>query len=398
MTYLPPQETPVTSLELPEPAHGLREPADLAPAAPMPAPAPVPKRRITPLILGGLVGAGIALGGVWVGNQNDQAAPVAPTIPRVVNQVVVSPESPAPTVASAVAGKVIPSVVQVKIVQGDTLIGSGSGVVLDADKGHIVTNHHVIDGAGQVQVELSDGRVYDATVLGSDSRTDLALLQIGARDLVAIEQGDSLSLKIGSLTVAVGNPLGLLGGPTVTVGVLSARDRFVGGSTEDDTLFGMLQTDAPIISGSSGGALVDASGRLIGITSAVGLSDVGPEGLGFAIPIEVVQRVTRELEESGQASAPFLGIEGRTAFEASDDGGEIPVGVEVNQLIGDSSAGASGVRQGDVIVSVDGSEVRTMERLVGMLRRYSAGTEIRLQIERSGSELDLSVVLGERVS
>jgi len=348
------------------------------------------------LILAGLVGAAVALGGVWVGRQNQGVEVVSPATSRPVAAVSNPPQSLAPTVASAVASKVIPSVVQVKIVQGEVLIGSGSGVVLNADQGHIVTNHHVINRGGQVKVELADGRVYDASVLGSDSRTDLALLQISARDLIPIEQGASVALEIGSLTVAVGNPLGLLGGPTVTVGVLSARDRFVGGSTEDDTLFGMLQTDAPIISGSSGGALVDASGRLIGITSAVGLSDIGPEGLGFAIPIEVMQRVTRELAETGRASAPFLGIEGRTAFQAATDGGEIPIGVEVNQLIGESSAGAGGVLQGDVIVSIDGSQVRTMERLVGMIRRYSAGNQVSLQIERNGSQLDISVVLGER--
>jgi len=109
-----------------------------------------------------------------------------------------------------------------------------------------------------------------------------------------------------------------------------------------------------------------------------------------------MQRVTRELAETGRASAPFLGIEGRTAFQAATDGGEIPIGVEVNQLIGESSAGAGGVLQGDVIVSIDGSQVRTMERLVGMIRRYSAGNQVSLQIERNGSQLDISVVLGER--
>jgi len=267
-------------------------------------------------------------------------------------------------------------------------------VVFD-QAGTIVTNQHVVDGAMAVRVLFSDGRSYDAVVVGEDALTDLAVLHIDTTGLTAIAIGSSQSMSIGDLTIAIGSPLGLEGGPSVTVGVLSAFDRRVR-TSGDSELFGLLQTDAPITRGSSGGALVDGAGRLIGITSAIAVSDVGAEGLGFAIPVEMVQRITADLIADGVSAHPFLGISGSTFFETRPDGALAPAGVEVAEVIPETAAADSGILVGDVIVSFEGEPVLTMDRLVVRLRFYRVGDAIELDIERDGAPLTITVILLER--
>jgi putative serine protease PepD len=164
----------------------------------------------------------------------------------------------------------------------------------------------------------------------------------------------------------------------------------------DSVLFGMLQTDAPITSGSSGGALVDAAGRLIGITTAVGVSEVGIEGIGFATPVELVERVTDELIATGDIEHAFLGITGETAFEEIGTDGKSPTGVEVLTVEAGSAAALAGLQAGDVITSVDGETISTMDELIALLRRYSAGEETTLVIDRAGTADTLIVTLGVR--
>lgn len=164
----------------------------------------------------------------------------------------------------------------------------------------------------------------------------------------------------------------------------------------DAELFGMLQTDAPITRGSSGGALVDAEGRLIGITSAIGVSDVGAEGLGFAIPVEMMTRITRDILEFGHARHAFLGITGSTHFETEADGAVAPAGVEVASVLEGTAAAAAGIEVGDVIQSVDGQPVTTMDGLVVRLRFYRVGDVADLQISRDGQPLELEMSLLER--
>ena len=299
--------------------------------------------------------------------------------------------------ASLVGDTVIPSVVTVEItgeVLGETgRIGSGSGVVFD-DQGHIITNDHVVAAGGSYQVVLADGRVYPAELIGTDPTTDLAVLSIGAQDLRPIGIGSSDQLSVGDPAVAVGSPLGLQGTPSLTVGVISAFGREV--QTDATTrLYGMLQTDAPITQGSSGGALVDGAGRLVGITTAVGVSEVGIEGIGFATPIEVVTRVVDEIITTGEASNPFLGIFGETSFADTADGGSAPVGVRIESIEPNTAAQAAGLDAGDVIAAVGGTPIKTMEELVSLLRRYGAGTAIELTLEDGSA---VSVTLGERPS
>ncbi len=298
--------------------------------------------------------------------------------------------------AAAVGSKVIPSVVTVQITGAsfdgrETFLGSGSGVIYD-NLGHILTNNHVVAAGSNYEVVLADGRIYPAEVVGTDPATDLAVLSVTAEDLHPITAGGTDTLTVGEPAVAVGSPLGLDGGPSLTVGVVSAFGRQV--QTDATTiLYGMLQTDAPITSGSSGGALVDSSGRLIGITTAVGVSAVGIEGIGFATPAEIVTRVADEIIATGSASSPYLGIIPQPALAATEDGGSIPRGIEVTQVDPDTAAAAAGIEEGDVIASIEGLEIRTFNDLVASLRRFGAGDTIKMTLD--GGET-IEVTLGER--
>jgi len=305
------------------------------------------------------------------------------------------------TNAPAVAAKVIPSIVTVDVGtvtdDGFDVFGTGSGVVLTSD-GLIVTNHHVVSESGGYRVTFGDGRVYTAELVGSDRRTDLAVLSIGATGLVPIEIGSTESAAIGQVAIAVGSPLGLDGGPSVTVGVVSAFGRQVvtGGSTLD-VLFDMLQTDAPITEGSSGGALVDGNGRLLGITSAIGISRAGAEGIGFAIPVELMTRITDEIIETGSVQHPFIGVQLDTAFARQEDGAQTPAGAYVVEFVTDPSAAQdAGVEVGDLITAYDGSPVAIPDDLISGLRRYRAGEEVTLSITRDSHTLEIAVVLGVR--
>ena len=340
----------------------------------------------------GVAGAALTAGAflLWF----DQDEPTA-AVEQVQTQVV-SP-SGGESRAAAVARAVLPSIVTVEVrasTVGDFVAeASGSGVVLRAD-GLLVTNEHVVDAAGQVRVIFADGRTYPAEVVGQDATTDLAVLRIAAAGLTPIALGSSEDLEIGDTAIAVGSPLGLEGGPSVTAGVVSAFDRQLG--TGEGRLFGMIQTDAPITRGSSGGALVDAEGHLIGITTAIGVSDVGAEGLGFAIPVELVAVVTDQLAEAGVASHPFIGIKGTTFFREQADGATVPAGVEVAEVIEGTAAELAGIREGDILLSVAGERLTTMEQLVVMVRYYRVGEQIAVDLERGGEQLTIMVTLLER--
>lgn len=346
------------------------------------------------VIASALIGAASA-SAVFLLREDTVPLPSA-VLERVETRIITAEISATP--AAAVAQKVLPSIVTVEIgiIDGADFIvtGSGSGVVIDID-GTLVTNEHVVGGAAAVRVVFADGRSYSAEVVGTDSLTDLAVIAIHALGLTAVELGTSVDMAIGDTAIAIGSPLGLAGGPSVTVGVLSAFDRRVqvGADTE---LFGMLQTDAPITRGSSGGALVDSEGRLIGITSAIGVSDVGAEGLGFAIPVEMMTRITQDILEFGGPRHAFLGITGSTHFELEADGAIAPAGVAVASVIEDTAADAADLQVGDIIESVDGQPVTTMNGLVVKLRFYRVGDIAELQILRNGELVLLDMELLER--
>ena len=344
----------------------------------------------------------LALLGLFSNDATETASPAvgepaATTVVREVTTEIVTNPAEAGA-AEAIAIKVVPSVVTVEVgnLQGDTLTlsGSGSGVILE--DGYIVTNHHVIDGATTSRIVLQDGRTYDAEIIGSDAWTDLAVLQVDITGLTPIDFGSTEDLTIGRMAVAVGNPLGQEGGSSLTVGVISALSRTVIFDAET-ALYGMLQTDAPITSGSSGGALVDENGKLIGITSAIGVSQAGAEGIGYAIPVELVERVTNEIIRTGTVKHGFIGIVGTNYVADAEDGALVPAGAEITELWEEySAAGDAGFVPGDAIVEVNGVTVRTMEDLVVQLRLFHVGDEIVLTANRAGAPFRAPVILDER--
>jgi len=316
----------------------------------------------------------------------------SPAPPDSTVATTVPPFAPTDLVA-VVASRAIPSIVTVQNLDGEFgQAGSGSGVIIRSD-GFIVTNHHVIDGADTLKVIMSDGLSYPAELVGSDSLMDIAVLKVRADDLPHIRFGSMERLRTGEPAIAVGNPLGLDGGPSVTAGVISAFDRsLVTNPLTGESLYGLLQTDAPITRGSSGGALLDVHGRLLGITTAIGLSDVGAEGLGFAVPANLVERIVDDLMSEGEVRHAFLGIRGSSAFSELTDGVESPLGVEVN-LLEESAIGRAGAQDGDVIVALDGVPVRSMPLLVARLRSYRAGDSITVTVQRDDETLDLDMTL-----
>ena len=315
-----------------------------------------------------------------------------PAAPDTEVEPIVPSFTPTDLVAT-VAARAVPSIVTVQSFDEDLVpAGSGSGVIIRSN-GYLVTNNHVIDGAETLRVIMSDGFSYPAKLVGADPLMDIAVLKVETLGLTAIEFGSMEGAKTGDPAIAVGNPLGLDGGPSVTAGVISAFDRTL---TVDfrtgDTLYGLLQTDAPITRGSSGGALLDVQGRLIGITTAIGLSDVGAEGLGFAVPINLVEGIVNDLMTEGGVSHAFLGIRGSSAFTEWEDGVESPLGVEIS-LLDDSAIGAAGAQDGDVIVALDGEQVRSMPLLVARLRSYRAGDPVTVTVDRGDEIVDIDMVL-----
>lgn len=329
----------------------------------------------------------------------DSAATAPPSDVIEVREVVIA--SDGATSAAAVGRKVTPSVVTVAVGDeatdgGFSQFGLGSGVVLDSD-GLIVTNAHVVEGATSTQIVLQDGTTFDAEVVAADERTDLAVLRVEGRVLPSIEFGTTDNLEIGDVAIAVGNPLGLAGGASLTVGVISAFEREVD-TADSPTLFGMLQTDAPITRGSSGGALVDAAGRLIGITTAIGVSSAGAEGIGFAIPVELVRRITDEMIATGGVRHAFIGVRLDTYLADRDGGGTTPAGAIVTSFPDDveSAAALAGIRQGDVIVGFEGAAVSRPEDVISGVRLYRVGDTVSVDVVRNGETMSLDIVLGER--
>ena len=284
-------------------------------------------------------------------------------------------------------------------------VGGGSGVVIN-QKGLIITNHHVIDNATDVRVVFEDGRMYEATIVGSDKLTDIGVIKIENENLVPINFGNSESVFVGDLAVAIGHPLTLGAAPTVTTGVISALDRRldVGSESMNNavTLFGLIQTDAPITRGSSGGALLNQKGELIGITTAIATADVGAEGLGFAVPINLALGIVEDILDDGKVLHAFLGILGAQYFEVADDGARIFSGVLIEELYGPAddiyAIGKAGALPGDVIKKVNDISIMTLDQLITILRNKRAGDAITVEILRDENSIILDFTLDLRPS
>ncbi|QQG48652.1 MAG: trypsin-like peptidase domain-containing protein [archaeon] len=273
--------------------------------------------------------------------------------------------------------------------------GQGSGIVIDG-KGLIVTNNHVIAGASQVHVGLKDGRSFVGQVVGSDEATDVAVIRLESEDLPAAELADSESLKVGQFVLAIGNALALPGGPTVSLGVLSAKGRPLPGS---DFIFeGLLQTDAAVNPGNSGGPLADLDGRVIGMTT---MMIPFAQGMGFAIPINTVKKVAQEIMEKGRVTRRWIGISGvdLTPPIARRYGIRDDTGFLVADVTPGGPASLAGVRSGDVITGAGGSEVNHTKDLLFALSKVPDGGAINLQVFRAGTAGSLTVrpVEGQKI-
>lgn len=271
--------------------------------------------------------------------------------------------------------------------------GLGSGVIIDAEAGYVVTNNHVIDDATDITVTLKDGRQFSAAVLGRDEQTDIALLKMeDPSNLVAITIGDSNDMRVGDFVVAIGNPFGL--GQTVTSGIVSALGR---GGFGADRLESFIQTDAAINSGNSGGALVDLRGNLIGINTAI-LGRGGNIGIGFAIPANMMSNLVEQILEHGEVRRGVLGVRGGNLSQELADALGISQtrGAWVSEVLADGAAEQAGIEAGDVIISIDGRAVQSFSELAATVGTMGAGRSVNLGILRDGEELEVKVELLER--
>jgi S1-C subfamily serine protease len=400
-----PQAQPTAPQPPSHPGYGAYLPP--APPAPdaSPAAAPAPRRGgrlrigLAGLVAGALIGGGAGAG---VATLVDDPGGTSGTNAAAQNVVIQNPETA--TTATAAAAKAAPSVVTI-YVTSNSGSGSGSGVVLTKD-GYVLTNNHVVtlegSGTGTVQVRTSDGTLYDATVVGTDQASDLAVVRLdGASDLTPAKFADSDKVQVGDVAVAIGAPLGLSN--TVTDGIISATDRAVQtGSTQDDaTVIDALQTDAAINPGNSGGALVNGAGEVIGINSAIATvasgvpgsqSQSGNIGVGFAIPSNTAQRIAKEIIETGSATRAYLGVSARTA--ADDQNGDVGTGAEIVSVEQGSAAAEAGLQVGDVVTAVGDRPVTTSTELTAAVRSNAPGDKVELTVRRGDQTRTAEVTLG----
>lgn len=277
---------------------------------------------------------------------------------------------------------------------GLTESASGSGFIIDAQNGYIVTNNHVVEGAEKIVVSLADGRNINAKLVGADTRTDLAVVQLAdTKNLIATQQGDSSKLQVGEPVVAIGNPGGEEFARSVTTGVISATNRIL--DIEGEASFNLIQTDAAINPGNSGGPLVNYQGQVIGINSAKN-QETGFEGMGFAIPISDALPTIKQLIEKGYASHPGLNVQidpRYTAEYASQKGW--PAGAYVSKVTLGGPTEKAGIRAGDVLTKINGKEIKSSLALTHELFKYKPGDTVKVTFFRDNKNVDVSIVLVE---
>lgn len=309
-----------------------------------------------------------------------------------------------------VAAKILPSVVGITVEfpvnsifsRGTTTTtGEGSGIIISED-GYILTNNHIVSSsssssyytvgdASKVTVYLfNDTTPYDATIIGTDEQTDLAVIKIDKTGLTAAELGDSDSVQVGEFSMAVGNPLGMQS--SVSSGTISAVNREV---ETDGRTYKLIQTDAAINAGNSGGALVNSKGQVIGINT-LKLSGTGIEGMGFAIPINSAKPIYEQLIEYKKVKRPYIGIGGRDLSEELAKANNLVVGIYITSIEEFSAAEKAGLKIGDVIIEADGTAIKTMNELNEIKNRHAIGDSMKIKINRNGSEKEVEITLQEQ--
>lgn len=314
------------------------------------------------------------------------------------------------------ANKILPSIVGITVEYNvnslinmfgnrntqSTATASGSGIII-SDDGYILTNNHIVStssesdfyevsSATKVTVKLfNDETEYEAKIIGTDEQTDLAVIKIDKNDLPKAEFADSDSIKVGEFAMAVGNPLGMES--SITCGVVSAVNREI--TDSDGNTYTLIQTDAAINSGNSGGALVNSKGQVIGINT-LKLQGEGIEGMGFAIPINSTEDVTSQLIEYSKVRRPYIGITGMDLDEETAKANDLVVGIYVKAVDDFSAAEKAGIKPGDVIIEADGQKITTMDELNELKNKHKIADQMTLKVNRDGQERDLTVTLDEQ--
>lgn len=351
-------------------------------------------------LAGGIVGAVVAAAvAVPVARMVDPAQPRAVTVRQAPSVSSAGSDDGAVSIVD-IASRARPWVVNVNVgttqetLFGDVQVsGTGSGIILRSD-GHIITNAHVVEGSGAIEVTLASGDKLPATIIGTDIETDVAVIKVDRTDLPGAVLGSVKDLQVGETAVAIGSPLGLE--QSVTAGIISALGRRV--ERGDQTpLFDMIQTDAPVTQGNSGGALVDGSGAVVGINAAIAASpEVGAEGIAFAIPVDVAVAVAEELINSGRATHPWLGITGETITPRSAEEFGVEQGAFIREVLSNGPAARAGLRPNDVVVSFAGERIESMDDLVVAIRSHRVGEQVEMVVVRGGERITLQATLGDK--
>jgi len=302
-----------------------------------------------------------------------------------------------PDSIAGIAARVSPSVVSIEV-RNDRNGGTGSGFFLDS-AGYILTNNHVISLAAtsgaSIKVKLANGKDYDAKLVGRDIPYDLAVIKIAVTDAPALQLGDSDAVQVGDGVIAIGSPLGLTG--TVTSGIISAKNRPVtsGGGTSENSFINAIQTDAAINPGNSGGPLVDLSGAVIGINSAIATTgssfggQSGSIGLGFAIPINQARKTADQLIKNGSSTYPIMGVSLDTRFMGTG----ARIATEPGSVTTGGPAAEAGIKPGDIIIEIDGKAINSADEAIVNVRSHNVGDRIKIKFQREGVTKEVSLVL-----
>ena len=364
---------------------------------PLPPAPPKSRRPWAALVVGAAVtavvagGVGGAVGYTAARATTSPAQPTAfATLPAATETGVGSP--PADGSIAAIAIALEPSVVQLNV-SGSQGSGTGSGFILRSD-GYILTNNHVAsiaDGGGSIKVVFNDGSKADATLVGTNPGYDLAVVKVDKSGLPAVTLGSSSALQVGDTAIAIGSPLGLQG--TVTSGIISALNRPVtAGGSGDAAYINAIQTDAAINPGNSGGPLVNGSGQVIGINSAIATMGQGGQtgsiGLGFSIPIDTAKRIAEEIIATGTSTTPIMGVELDMNYSGE--------GAKVTTVSAGGPAASGGVQTGDIVTQFDGQSIADATALIVAIRSLAPGEQVTLTVQRNGQTQDVTVTLGSK--
>jgi S1-C subfamily serine protease len=388
----------------PDSGVALGAPAESSPPERTPAPRPGARlsirevlfgKRVQPRALAGLALVALLIGaaGGLVGRATADGASGLTDPEPTINQAVAAKERPPGSVAD-IAARTVPAVVSIEVRVGEEG-GTGSGVVIDA-AGYVLTNNHVVAPAAevngaQIEVIFHDGTRSAAQIVGRDPKTDLAVLRVAVTNPVVATVGSSAALAVGDGVLAIGSPLGLAG--TVTDGIVSALDRPVrldGSGTDTNAVIDAIQTDAAINPGNSGGPLVDSTGAVVGVNTAIrsiGMGEGGSIGLGFAIPIDDARLIAEELIRSGVVHHAEIGINARSVTDGTTDG------AQVQNVQQGGAAAVAGIVEGDVVVRVGGRPIAGADELVVAVREHDPGDVVEVELIRQGRPLTVEVVL-----